>query len=142
MFTLSLPIAPSVNAAWINRQHGRGRGRIKSSKYLHWIKQADAWYTLQRLGRTPPIRGHYSVHIVMPEKLRGDEDNRVKPVIDWLVSRNLVPDDKYLRGHSVSRDPDLHDLFWITIQSQVGKPVLKDDDDAGSLMSGTTTLTE
>jgi hypothetical protein len=120
MLTLSLPVAPSVNAAWLNRKRGSGRGRIKSAKYHSWMRQADAYYQLQGLGRVAPIRGFYSVRIVMPENMRGDEDNRVKPVLDWLVSRRLTPDDRYLRGHSVDRDPDLHGLFWVTVNPANG----------------------
>jgi hypothetical protein len=120
MLTLSLPPAPSVNAAWINRKAGTGRGRIRSAKLRDWVRRADAMYMLQGLGRMAPIKGFYSVKITMPWDMKGDEDNRVKVVLDWLVSRKLTPDDRFMRGHQVKRDPELHNLFWITVSEVDG----------------------
>jgi Holliday junction resolvase RusA-like endonuclease len=115
--TLSLPIPPSVNRAYGNRKSGKGRGRYKTAAYKEWIKNADAHYTLQGLGlqHVAPIRGKYHVTIYMPEDLRGDEDNRVKPVLDWMVSRNLIPDDKHMRGHEVQRHP-IWGHLWIVVK--------------------------
>jgi Holliday junction resolvase RusA-like endonuclease len=117
MLTLNLPLPPSVNQAYGNRRGGKGRGRYKTKAYKDWVKNADAHYTLQRLGASVPIRGTYHVTIYMPEDLRGDEDNRVKPVLDWMVSRQLTPDDKHLRGHEVKRCPDVpKDMLWIVVR--------------------------
>ena len=46
--------------------------------------------------------------MIFPRKLKGDLDNRVKLILDWMVSRELTSDDKYLMSyHPVRGDtPD------------------------------------
>lgn len=117
MLTLTLPMPPSANSAFTNRRFGKGYGRIKSKAYKDWIANADAYYLLQKLGRQKPIEGKYHVTIFMPEDMRGDEDGRVKLAIDWLVKRNLTPDDKHMRGHEVKRDSELHGHIWMIVRA-------------------------
>lgn len=116
MLTLTLPMPPSANNAFANRKGG-GFGRVKSKAYKEWIKSADGYYLLQKMGRMKPITGKYHVTLFMPEDLRGDEDGRVKLAIDWLVKRGLTPDDKHMRGHEVKRDPELHGHIWMIVRT-------------------------
>lgn len=118
MLFFTLPVPPSVNEAFLNRRTGKGRGRIKSAKYHSWLRQADGYYWLQYLQRATPIRAPYDLKLVLPD-VRGDIDNRVKLVVDYLVSRNLTPDDKHMRRLEVERDPELKKLLWISVRSAV-----------------------
>ena len=118
MLTLTLPMPPSANSAFANRRFGKGFGRIKSKAYKEWIKNADRYYLLQKMGRFTPVTGKYHVIIFMPEDMRGDEDGRVKLAIDWLVKRGLTPDDKHMCGHEVKRDPVLHGHIWMIVREQ------------------------
>src|SRR4249919_1934508 len=96
MLTLTLPVAPSANNAFPNRKGGKGR--FKSAKYRAWIKQADAHYVLQKLQHETPIRGQYICGMIFPQALKGDLDGRAKLILDWMVSRGLTSDDKFLQG--------------------------------------------
>jgi Holliday junction resolvase RusA-like endonuclease len=94
MLTLTLPVAPPANNAFSNRKGGRGR--FKSAKYRAWLKQADAHYLLHNL-RQGSIRGPYRCWMIFP-RIRGDLDGRAKLILDWMVSRQLTSDDKFLQG--------------------------------------------
>lgn len=115
MLTLSLPVAPSANNAFANRKGGKGFGRVKSGRYRAWIKQADDYYVLQRLGRATPITGPYTCKMVFPE-LRGDLDGRAKLILDWMVSRGLTPDDKHLRKLELEKEFEGNGLVWIVVR--------------------------
>ena len=65
MLTLTLPVAPSANNAFPNRKGGKGR--FKSAKYRAWLKDADAYYVLQKLHREKPIRGPYICGMIFNE---------------------------------------------------------------------------
>jgi hypothetical protein len=116
MLALSLPVAPSSNNAFVNRRWGRGFGRIKSSAYRKWLKQADAYYTLQQLHRVPRITRPYHCKMVFP-KLRGDLDGRAKLLLDWMVSRGLTIDDRHCRKLDLEVDDAAErDLVWIRVR--------------------------
>lgn len=135
MLTLSLPIAPTSNNAFVNRTGGKGYGRIRSIKYKIWLEQADSHYTLQGLGRVKPVMGPYTLQMVFPDTIRGDIDGRQKLIIDWLVSRNLVQGDspKFLRKlESEFSANQAKDMVQITVREA----------DAGSFVSSTATLIE
>lgn len=117
MLNFSLPIAPSANNAFFNRKDGKGYGRIKSSAYRRWVQQADAYYTLQKLGKLAPIIVPYSTRMVFPSGLRSDLDGRAKLILDWMVNRNLTPDDKFQRKLILETDTDHPGaLVWITVK--------------------------
>ena len=87
--TLSLPLPPSVNMAWVNVP---GKGRVRSPEYRRWHKLAFDELTLQRPGR---VSGKFSVVINLGRiKRRADCDNRAKPILDLLA--NVVTDDDAL----------------------------------------------
>lgn len=95
---LNLPLGPSVNAMF----PGRTRRR-KSQAYKAWINAAGWEIQAQRPKRLGP--GRYEVRILVPDKMRGDADNRIKAVLDLLVTHSLTPDDRYANS-SVERSPD------------------------------------
>lgn len=103
MLTLKLPVPPSVNAAFVNRKSGEGHGRIKSAAYKTWLKEADGFYYEQSLSKVRAVEGPYRVSIFLHYGLRGDVDNRIKLVLDWLASRRITPDDALCLGVSINR---------------------------------------
>jgi crossover junction endodeoxyribonuclease RusA len=92
--TIDLPIPPSVNAIWRS-----GRGRVyRSEKYLDWTAAADALVMANRQYPKRKIGGHFSAHICLSEDHgRGDLDNKIKAVLDWAQSRDLIRNDKDCR---------------------------------------------
>jgi Holliday junction resolvase RusA-like endonuclease len=123
MLTFSLPVAPTANNAFANRKGGRGYGRIKSKSYRAWIKQADKFYLLQRMGHMVPIYGPYRCEFTFPEKLRGDLDGRIKLILDWMVNRGIVQDDspELLREFNAKFNGEQGDLMWITLRGIDGR---------------------
>lgn len=96
-----LPLGPSVNQMF----PGKAR-RFKSREYRSWISEAG--WTI-RAHRPPPMRmGPYSVLIRVPEKMRGDPDNRIKAVVDLLVTNSVTPDDKHAHRITVERHPEAY----------------------------------
>jgi Holliday junction resolvase RusA-like endonuclease len=50
-------------------------------------------------GHVPPancVRGKFAVGINLPRKMRGDIDNRVKGILDALVSSGRIDDDRHM----------------------------------------------
>jgi hypothetical protein len=93
--TLDLPVPPSVNVV---RRIDRAGDRKRKQYYL----RTDLFLTAYG-PRPAPVRlitGAYELRIQIPESLSGiDLDNHCKCLIDYLVSREFVPDDakRYLR---------------------------------------------
>ena len=101
MLKFNLPIAPGLNNATRNIP---GMGRAKTALYKKWIKQADAHYVIQQLGRQEKVRGPYACVMRFQEHLRGDLDGRAKLILDWMVSRNITDDDSNCRELSLKCD--------------------------------------
>ena len=92
--TLDLPIPPSVNRT---RKIDWAGLRALKEFYLRTDLHLTAYGP-----RPPPVRlikGAYEVLIQVPESSGYDLDNHVKTLIDYLVSREFVRDDRrrYLR---------------------------------------------
>jgi Holliday junction resolvase RusA-like endonuclease len=93
--TLNLPIPPSVNRT---RRIDWAGDRARREFYL----RADLYITAHG-PRPAPVRritGPYEIKIQIPASLtRMDLDNHCKCLIDYLVSREFVPDDskRYLQ---------------------------------------------
>lgn len=96
-----LPVPPSANNAYFNLPRG---GRAPSTELRSWRKEALA---MVMLARPEPIAGPYAVTICLPDKLRGDIDNRIKPTLDLLVSAGVTGDDKWLRSVTARRVCDV-----------------------------------
>jgi crossover junction endodeoxyribonuclease RusA len=102
-FLVSLPVPPSVNSLYGNAPSGRRHGRYKTRRYRAWIEEAG-WELLRQ--RPRPLIGPYSVRISLP-KIKGDPDNRIKPLLDILVSHNLTDDDRHCKHVSATIIPEL-----------------------------------
>jgi Holliday junction resolvase RusA-like endonuclease len=92
--TLDLPIPPSVNQL---RRVDWASNKYRQKFYLH----ADLY------PRPPPVRlvtGPFAIEIQIPEESRLDLDNHAKALIDYLVSREFIPDDakRYLRKLTIA----------------------------------------
>lgn len=91
---IHLPAPPSTNRIWQATKAGPKR-YSKSDDYIAWIKHADK--TAQSMGMfrgIKMIRGAFEARIVL-QRRKGDLDNRIKGLLDWAQSRNLIADDKY-----------------------------------------------
>jgi Holliday junction resolvase RusA-like endonuclease len=92
---LNLPVPPSVNKF---RRIDRRGDKARAEYYL----RTDLFLTAYG-PRPAPVRiitGAYEIRIQIPENLsRLDLDNHCKAILDYLVSREIVPDDskRYLR---------------------------------------------
>jgi crossover junction endodeoxyribonuclease RusA len=88
MATIFLSMPPSTNSIW-RSVNGRN---IVSARYREWKKTAGLELMAQR-----PVRhlGPVAVTIMLvpPDKRRFDLDNRVKPVLDLLVSGGIIEGD-------------------------------------------------
>lgn len=94
---LRLPLPPSVNAMFINVA---GRGRAKSALYKQWIEKAG-WELKSQ--RPKKIKGRYDFTALVPENMPGDIDNRLKSLLDLLVTHQIIPDDRHARSVCISR---------------------------------------
>lgn len=98
-----LPLPPSLNGAFRN---GDGkRGRFKTAPYRQWIAHAR----MQLASNRNRIAGPFDASLSLPEKMRGDIDNRIKPILDLLVSVGIVDDDRHCQSIFVRRAPGLLD---------------------------------
>lgn len=86
---LSLSWPPSVNNLFLNRQ---GRGRIRSPEYRAWAEEAG-WI----IGTTkqPKLKGRVQVSIAYraPDRRKRDIDNLLKPILDLLVTHQIIEAD-------------------------------------------------
>ncbi|WP_423415544.1 RusA family crossover junction endodeoxyribonuclease [Hyphomicrobium sp. B1] len=87
-FRLTLPLPPSANALFANI---RGHGRVRTYAYRKWSDVAG--WTI-RVERPRKFLGPVSIEIRagIPRRRR-DLDNLAKPVIDALVSFDVIVDD-------------------------------------------------
>jgi Holliday junction resolvase RusA-like endonuclease len=97
VITLDLPMPPSANAIW---RSGCGR-TYSAKKYIDWQQHADITVMATKPpGRLQKIYGPFEAEILLSIKHRGDGDNRIKPLLDWLQSRDLVHNDSDCRRGS------------------------------------------
>ncbi len=114
---IRLPKPPSVNAMFINRKHGTGRGRIKSKAYNAWIAEANVvlmnqWPRNRRKAFDYPV----SVSLILPYRGNSDLDNFAKPLLDFLVAVGLLSNDTMAHvRHLEIRPTDREDVL-ITIE--------------------------
>jgi Holliday junction resolvase RusA-like endonuclease len=96
---INLPTPPSVNAIWRS-----GRRRVFRSKtYLGWIRAADAEILARRQMPKKRIEGPFTAHITLSQKVRGDIDNRIKGLLDFLQSREIIRNDSDCKRLTVER---------------------------------------
>lgn len=94
MIVFKLPFPPSVNALYRNVP---GRGRVKTQRYLTWLRAAGNEVLAQAPGQ-PSIRGAVSIAIAVyrPDKRRRDLGNLEKAVTDLLVTYAMIDDDRHV----------------------------------------------
>jgi Holliday junction resolvase RusA-like endonuclease len=88
-FDVEIPMPPSLNGAYANMA---GVGRVKVTRYRRWQDAAVAMIRVS-IPAAMRIAGQVNVHILLPLKMRGDCDNRIKPVLDALVKSGRIDDD-------------------------------------------------
>lgn len=97
---IDLTFPPSVNRIWRYRQ-GRKKPYL-DSRYTSWKRVSDNLCLAAGWHKTP-ISGRFAVHITLSDKRRrGDADNRVKPVLDWLQQAAIIENDSLADSVSVS----------------------------------------
>lgn len=88
-----LPMPPSVNRIWRATRAGSKRVSI-SPEYTAWREHADRLsIALGSCRGVKKITGKFEAEITL-KRQRGDLDNRIKGVLDWAQSRELIADDK------------------------------------------------
>lgn len=100
--TLVLRLPPSANALWLMR----GRKRVMAPAYREWRALAGAQLEAQmptQARARPMIQAPLGVDIGLPLKLRGDIDNRIKPLLDLLVTHDVMDDDRHVAQLFVAR---------------------------------------
>lgn len=101
---IDLPLPPSTNnlfaTVWRKKGTKRIMKRIRSKEYTDWRDAAGWTLKTQEFWH---IGGAVNVAIYLPTKMAGDIDNRVKAVLDLLVTFGRIDDDKNVRSLSVAR---------------------------------------
>jgi Holliday junction resolvase RusA-like endonuclease len=67
------------------------------------------------------IAGPVAVAILLPRKMRGDIDNRIKPILDALVGSCRIDDDRNVAKVTASKCLEGRKLVFVSVQ---GLPVL------------------
>lgn len=98
---LELPIPPSINCCFVNVLTGRGgsrASRARSKKYRAWASAAG-WHL--KIARPKKVAGATEIEILVarPNK-NSDVDNRIKPVLDLLVTHGVIDDDRHVESTS------------------------------------------
>lgn len=93
---IDLPFPPSVNRIWRGVRRDNGHSVMLSPEYRKWKDSADALALLRRTCRdSNRIAGPFEAAILLNmEAGLGDIDNRIKAVLDWLQSRQVIENDK------------------------------------------------
>ena len=123
VITLILPLPPSTNSLWIQA----GRKRVISPDYRAWRLIAGSKLEQQlasEVARARPMVGPpLGVDIALPLKMRGDIDNRVKPILDLLVHHDVMADDQHVHALSVARKVVHKSCAVVTVRTvEVVKP--------------------
>lgn len=94
MAVINLPFPPSVNRIWRSRRGHNGKPTFYlDRRYETWKRACDNLLMMHRR-EWRPIAGRFSAIIILSEgRRRGDADNRVKGVLDWLQRANLIEND-------------------------------------------------
>lgn len=95
-FTVTVPVPPSVNNAYINRRLRNGKVIRVLSAEARAYKLATAAAVKIAVRGASIVHGPYNVAIDLPLKMRGDADNRIKLLLDALVASGRVPDDRHM----------------------------------------------
>jgi Holliday junction resolvase RusA-like endonuclease len=130
--TISLPMPPSVNAAYATRK-GPGRGRVATAALRNWKAAAsvDVQRAISADAERPVFRGCVEIVVRLPVPPRGepDADNRIKPVQDMLVAAGVIADDSWRYvASSAARwvyDGSLGDDCEVTVRQIAPEPATR-----------------
>lgn len=95
---ISLPVPPSVNAMYRNVPKV---GRVKTQSYKAWEKLAAQHLTL---AACDVPEAPYDITIRVNVNHQSDIDNRVKPILDFLVKHKVITGDQWVNVLRVYRD--------------------------------------
>lgn len=109
-FSVVLPMPPSLNNIYATV----GRRRVKVLAYTDW-RDMSAWIIAG--AKLPRIGGAIAVQIELPMKMRGDIDNRVKPILDALVASKRVDDDRNVVSIYVAKTRNANDVL-VTVNAR------------------------
>lgn len=85
---ISLPVPPSLNHCFPTNKNGH---RYPSKEYQNWRKEAGYRLNTQR---PQAFHGAVEIWVTLPEPPRAcDADNRLKPILDLLVTYKIIPTD-------------------------------------------------
>ncbi len=105
VIVLDLPFPPSTNRIWRTRARPTGTSVYLAPEYRKWKDRADMTVLSLRQYPRRKIGGAFTADIVLDvgqRKARGDLDNRIKATLDWIVTREIVRDDRDLDALTVS----------------------------------------
>lgn len=107
---LVLPAPPSVNEAFRNVP---GKGRVKTKVYDAWHSHASWRIRLQKPGT---IIGNVML-LIGVERIseRADIDNRIKLILDVLVSQKVITDDRYVTAFAACWQPSANKIARVSI---------------------------
>ncbi len=91
---LAVAVPPSVNAMYSNVP---GKGRLKTKDYRAWAREAEWAIAANKEWRADKraFGPGFKVTLFLPMNMRGDIDNRLKPILDLLVRMRVTVDDKH-----------------------------------------------
>lgn len=101
-FTVELLPPPSVNEMYV---YASKKKRVKTISYKRWAIYACAAIKT-RIPAKDAVRGKFYVAINLPRKMTGDIDNRVKGILDALVTSGRIDDDRHMDELHVCRRAD------------------------------------
>lgn len=96
--TLDLPMPTSANRLW--RRNRNSTKPFCSKEYMAWKEEADMTVMAARQFPKRKIRGPFEIDVQLSSNHRGDGDNRLKSLLDWLTSRDIIRDDSDCRRGS------------------------------------------
>lgn len=104
-FHLDLPLPPSVNR-FKRTKAGTPLGN-RSPEVKQWRRACDG-EIYQMLFKPKPVLGDFEIEVIWDRshkkpghKSRFDIDNRIKALLDWLQSRELIENDGYCERKTV-----------------------------------------
>ena len=108
--SFTLPVPPSVNALYLNKP---GIGRVKKGAYDDFIRRGVAAIRGQHV---QPIPG-YVIAIFGVERMSvtADIDNRLKSMLDTIVTAGIIADDSMVTGIAVSWLPKANGLAHVKL---------------------------
>jgi Holliday junction resolvase RusA-like endonuclease len=97
-YAFDLPYPPSVNRIWRSSTKSAGKNVYIAPSYVKWKQAAGALLMTQRGWMMRRVVGPFSIDIALcPPKghPRGDLDNRIKAVLDFLQASTVISNDKH-----------------------------------------------